>query len=58
MLLAYPCCFILFLNSEMDSGVKEGDVHLRRGLRKSAKEFALKNIVSLDSAIFALLTLW
>ena len=53
MLLAYPCCFILFLNFEMDPGVREGDVHLRRGLRKSAKEFALKNIVSLDSTIFA-----
>lgn len=40
MLLAYPYCFILFLNSDIDLGVREGDVHLRCDLRKSAKEFA------------------
>ena len=42
MLLVYPYCFILFLNSDTDLGVREGEVHLRWDLRKSAKEVALK----------------
>ena len=42
MLFAYPYRFILFINSAMDSGVKEDDVHLRWDLRKRAKEFALE----------------
>lgn len=53
MLLAYPCCFILFLNSDTDSGVREGDVHLRCDLRKNAKEFALwekkKTLIGLNN---------
>ena len=51
MLLAYPCCFILSLNSDTVSGVRGGDDHLRRGLRKSAKDLALKNIVCLITGL-------
>ena len=60
MLLVYPYCVILFLKFDIDSGVREGDVHLRCDLRKSAKEVALKkDIVGLIAKpLFGRLTRW